>query len=223
MRALSTQNLGAMRSIKTCCKRYAFGRVFGPWFASHQVEAIRCTQGQKEVRHERLRCDREVRLSRPPRKDTLMSKTAKKARSLTDRLRRHPLASLREELDDVMERVFGGDDACTVGRNAPALDLSDTENTIEAKLDLPGIDPDEVDIRINRNLLTVSGERKEEEVEKGRTFYRVERRTGAFSRSITLPAEVNEDEVAAEYKDGVLTITLPKAEQAKARKIKVAH
>ncbi|MBI2481384.1 MAG: Hsp20/alpha crystallin family protein [Planctomycetia bacterium] len=152
-----------------------------------------------------------------------MSKTAKKGRSLTDRLRHHPLASLREELDDVMERVFGGDDACTIGRNVPALDLSDTENTIEAKLDLPGIDPDEVDIRINRNLLTVSGERKEEDVEKGRTFYRVERRTGTFSRSITLPSEVNEDEVAAEYKDGVLTITLPKIEQAKARRIKVSH
>jgi HSP20 family protein len=152
-----------------------------------------------------------------------MSKTAKKSRSLTSRLRHHPLASLREDFEDVMERMFRSDDVWPVGRNLPSLDLSETENAIQAKFDLPGIDPDEIDIQVNRNMLTVSGERKEEEEEKGRTYYRVERRTGGFSRSITLPSEVNEDEVAADFKDGVLTITLPKAEAAKARKIKVTR
>jgi HSP20 family protein len=151
-----------------------------------------------------------------------MSKTTKKkSRSLTSRLRNHPLAVLRGDLDEVMERMFRSDDGWVIGRHVPSLDLSETENTIEVKLDLPGVDPDEIDIQVNRNLLTVRGERKEEE--KGRTYYRVERRTGGFSRSVTLPSEVNEDEVAAEFKDGVLTITLPKAETAKARKIKVTR
>jgi HSP20 family protein len=70
-------------------------------------------------------------------------------------------------------------------------------------------------------MLTVAGERKEEKEEKGKTFHRVERLYGNFSRSVTLPCSVNEEEVAAEYKDGVLTIKLPKAEEAKAHKIKV--
>jgi HSP20 family protein len=152
-----------------------------------------------------------------------MTKTADKSRSLTSRLRHHPLASLREEFDDVVERIFGREDGWGIGHNIPSLDLSETDNTIEARLDLPAVDPDEIDIQVNRNLLTVSGERNEEKEEKGRTFYRMERRAGSFSRTITLPADVNEDEVAAEYKDGVLSITLPKAEEAKCRKVKVAH
>ena len=149
-----------------------------------------------------------------------MAKTKEETRSLTSRLRRHPLTSLREELDDLYDRMFGSDEGWSGGL---ALDLSETENTVEARLDLPGVDPEAIDIQINRNLLTISGERREEEEEKGRTYYRIERRSGAFSRTITLPSEVNEDEVAAEYKDGVLRITLPKAEEAKARKIKVSH
>ena len=152
-----------------------------------------------------------------------MTKTKKKNRSLTSRLRHRPLASLREEFDDLVERVFGGEDGWTIGNNGPALDLSETDNTIEVRFDLPGVDPDEIDIQINRNLLTVSGERKEAQEEKGRTSYRVERHSGSFSRSITLPSEVNEDEVAADYKDGVLSILLTKSEDTKNRKIKVSH
>jgi HSP20 family protein len=152
-----------------------------------------------------------------------MTKTTRKNRSLTSRLRHRPLASLQEEFDDLVERMFGGEDGWTIGHNVMALDLSETDNTIEARLDLPGVDPDEIDIQINRNLLTVSGERKAGKKEKGQTSYNVERRSGSFSRSITLPSEVNEDEVAADYKDGVLSITLPKSEEANARKIKVSH
>ncbi len=149
-----------------------------------------------------------------------MTKATEKARGLTSYLPHHPLASLREEFDDVMEHMFGGDDRW--GHNSPLFDLSETDNAIEAKLDLPDMDPDEIDVKVNGNLLTVSGERKRENEEKGRTYYRMERRSGSFSRSITLPAEVSEDEAAAEYKDGVLTLTLPKADVAKSHRIRVA-
>jgi HSP20 family protein len=77
------------------------------------------------------------------------------------------------------------------------------------------------DIEVNGNIVTVRGERKEEKEEKGKTFHRVERRYGSFSRSMTLPCNVNEDEVAAEYASGVLTVTLPKREDTAPKKVSV--
>ncbi len=152
-----------------------------------------------------------------------MKRTNEKTRSLSSYLPQHPLASLREEFDDVMERMFGSDDRWGHGHNSPQLDLSETDNAIEAKLDLPEMDPAEIDVKVSGNVLTVSGERKEEDEEKGRTFYRMERRRGSFSRSINLPVEVNEDEAAADYQDGVLTITLPKSDATKSHKIRVGN
>jgi HSP20 family protein len=125
-------------------------------------------------------------------------------------------------MDDLLSRFWGDEgEGWLAGRMAPSADLSETDTAIEVRVDLPGIKPSEIDIQLSGNVLTVSGERKEEKEEKGRTFHRVERRTGSFSRSITLPCAVQEQEVAAEYRDGVLAITLPKEEGAKARKIKV--
>jgi HSP20 family protein len=103
----------------------------------------------------------------------------------------------------------------------PAADVSETDKTIEVKMDLPGINANDIDVQVNGNLLTVSGERKEEKEEKGKTYHRIERRNGRFSRSTTLPAAVKEDKVDAQYHDGVLTITMDKAEEAKSRRIKV--
>ena len=88
-------------------------------------------------------------------------------------------------------------------------------------MDIPGMEAKDIDIQVNANVLTVSGERKEEREEKGKTYHRVERRVGAFSRSVTLPCPVKEDAVDAQYKNGILTIKLPKTEEAKARKITV--
>jgi HSP20 family protein len=101
------------------------------------------------------------------------------------------------------------------------LDVAETEKSLEIHMDLPGVTAKDIDIQVNGNLLTISGERKEEKEEKGKTFHRVERSYGSFSRTVTLPCDVNENEVAAEYKDGVLTIKLPKTEESKAHKIKV--
>lgn len=136
--------------------------------------------------------------------------------------RTEPRAGLLEEFEDAVSRLWDtGGNAWTFGASIPSLDISETEKAVEVKLDVPGVTAKEIDIRLNGNLLTVSGERKEEQEKKGKMFHRVERRYGNFSRSITLPCPVQEDEVAAEYRDGVLSITLPKTEEAKSRKIAV--
>lgn len=136
--------------------------------------------------------------------------------------RRGPVSGLLEEFEDAVGRLWEGrEDGWSCGYNVPSLDISETDKSVEVKLDLPGIKPKEIEIQLNGNVLTVSGERKEEQEEKGKTYHRVERRSGSFSRSITLPCAVQEDEVAAEYRDGVLTVTLPKTEEAKTRKIAV--
>jgi HSP20 family protein len=136
--------------------------------------------------------------------------------------RRDPFTALREEMNDLRSRLWGGDDEGWFGgAMAPSVDLSETDTAVEVRMDLPGVKPDDIDIQVSGNVLSVTGQRQEEKEEKGRTFHRVERHSGSFSRSITLPAAVNESEVAAEYRDGVLIITLPKSDPSKRQKIKV--
>jgi len=143
-------------------------------------------------------------------------------RRLRTLFRRGPLESIREEMQDLISRTFGEEgELWSVERISPSLDLAETDNLLEVRLDIPGMEAKDIDIEVNANVLTVSGERKEEREEKGKTYHRVERRVGAFSRSVTLPCPVNEDAVDAQYKNGILTIKLPKTEEAKARKITV--
>lgn len=135
---------------------------------------------------------------------------------------RDPFTAFREEMNQLRTRLMGDEaEGWFAGAAVPALDLSETDTAIDVRMDLPGITAKDIDIQVNGNLLTVSGERKEEKEEKGKTFHRVERSYGNFSRSVTLPCAVAESEIAAEYKDGVLTIKLPKSEESKAHKIKV--
>lgn len=130
--------------------------------------------------------------------------------------------SLIDDFENAVSRIWdpAGND-WVFSAAIPSLDLSETEKAVEVKLDVPGVTAKEIDIQLNGNLLTVSGERKQEQEKKGKTFHRIERRYGSFSRSVTLPCPVHEDEVAAEYHDGVLSITLPKTEEAKSKKIAV--
>jgi HSP20 family protein len=136
--------------------------------------------------------------------------------------RSDPLTALQEEMNQLRARLFGErQEGWFTGTIVPELDLSETETAIEVRMDVPGVTAKDIDIQVSGNVLMVSGERKEEKEEKGKTFHRVERRYGNFSRSITLPCPVVESEVAAEYHDGVLTVKLPKTEESKAHKIKV--
>ena len=136
--------------------------------------------------------------------------------------RRGPLESIREEMQDLISQTFGEEgDLWSVDRITPSLDLAEADNALEVRMDIPGMEAKDIDIQVNANVLTVSGERKEEREEKGKIYHRVERRVGSFSRSVTLPCPVKEDVVDAQYKNGILTIKLPKTEEAKARKITV--
>lgn len=130
--------------------------------------------------------------------------------------------SLRNEMDNLLNRFSDdfGNGWLTQGY-AASLDLSETNNHIEVRMDVPGIKPEEIDVEVSGNLLRITGERKEEQEEKGKTFHRIERRSGSFSRSVTLPCEVEENQVEASCNNGVLTITLPKCESMKAHKINV--
>jgi HSP20 family protein len=135
---------------------------------------------------------------------------------------RDPFTSLQEEMNELRTRLLGdGGEGWFAGAMVPALDMSESDSSIDVRMDLPGITAKDIDIQVSGNVLTVTGKREEEKEEKGKTFHRVERRYGDFSRSVTLPCAVDEDKVAAEYRDGVLSIKLPKTEESKAHKIKV--
>lgn len=103
----------------------------------------------------------------------------------------------------------------------PSLDLAETDDEIEVKLDIPGLKPNEIDIEVRGDSLHIKGEHKEEKEEKEKTYHRIERRSASFNRSVVLPCCVNEEKVTAECQNGVLTIRLPKTEESKTRKVEV--
>jgi HSP20 family protein len=104
----------------------------------------------------------------------------------------------------------------------PAVDIYETENELVANLDLPGVDPKLVDVCVENNVLTIRGDRKFDDKQNKENFHRVERSYGAFARSFTLSTSVDSEKIRATYKNGVLSISLPKAEAAKPRRIQIA-
>ncbi|MFO0918809.1 MAG: Hsp20/alpha crystallin family protein [Planctomycetaceae bacterium] len=135
-----------------------------------------------------------------------------------------PFAGLQKEMDDLLNRFqsdWSGDrfPAITV----PAADLSETDDSLQIRMDMPGLKAEEINIEVSGNTIRITGEHKEEKEEKGKTYHRIERRSGSFARAMTLPAQVKEDKVTAECKDGVLTITLPKTETAKTHRVTVKN
>jgi HSP20 family protein len=131
-------------------------------------------------------------------------------------------------LQNQMNRLFnsalqGWPDGDSNGTTSwtPAADIYESDNELTVNLDLPGVDPNMVDIRVENNTLTIRGERHFEEKQK-ENFHRVERSYGPFARAFTLSTSVDPDKIRANYKTGVLTITLPKAEAAKPKRIQIA-
>jgi HSP20 family protein len=104
---------------------------------------------------------------------------------------------------------------------SPAVDIFETDNELVLKADMPDIDPKNVAIQLENGTLTLKGERKFEEQKNGKGFHRIERSYGAFTRAFSLPDTVDGEKVKADYKNGVLTVTLPKKEVAKPRAINV--
>jgi len=130
-------------------------------------------------------------------------------------------------LQDRMNRLFqdnftqGQDTSLDTVSFVPPVDVYEDEHNITLKLEVPGIEEKDLDVRIENNTLTVRGERKFEKEEKEENFHRIERRYGSFTRSFTLPNTVNPEAVQANYHNGVLKLTLAKRAEAKPKQIKV--
>jgi HSP20 family protein len=136
------------------------------------------------------------------------------------------LLGLRERMNRLFEESARGlgrgqEEDWVMGAWAPAVDIYEKGTDVVLKAELPGLDPKDVDIRIENNVLTLKGERKIEDEIKQEDYHRVERSYGGFTRSFTLPSTVDTTNVKADYKDGVLRITLPKREEAKPKQIQV--
>lgn len=133
------------------------------------------------------------------------------------------LNSLQQRMNQLFEQQYGSgrEESLTAGAFVPPVDIYEDEHTIQLKLEVPGIDEKDLDIKVENNTLTVSGERKLEKEEKEENFHRVERRYGSFTRSFTLPNTVSTDDVQADYDNGVLKIKLNKRAEAKPKQIKV--
>src|SRR6516165_4270179 len=133
------------------------------------------------------------------------------------------LASLQNRMSRLFEEQSGSgrEDSLTTGAFVPAVDIYEDEHSIQLKLEVPGIDQKDLDVKVENNVLTIRGERKFEKEEKEENFRRVERRYGSFSRSFTLANTVNAEDVSADYTNGVLKIRLGKRAEAKPKQIKV--
>jgi len=141
---------------------------------------------------------------------------------------RHPTTSLRGEFDRVFSSCLGegfGVPSLSVAlgskSSAPAMDVTERDDAFVAELELPGMKPEDFQVELNDGVLSIRGERKQETEEKGRHFHRTERVYGSFERRIALPSAVDADKIDATYKDGVLTVTVPKLPGPKPHKVEV--
>jgi HSP20 family protein len=141
---------------------------------------------------------------------------------LTKRSSYDRFASLRDEVNRLFDFSWPSRDSGLFSGWTPALDVFDDKDSLVVKVELPGLKKDEINLSLQDGVLAISGERKpERESTEGGTF-RTERYFGRFQRSVTLPATVDSNKVSASYKDGVLTVELPKAEEAKPKQIAVS-
>jgi HSP20 family protein len=129
-----------------------------------------------------------------------------------------PLASLRL-FEDSFTRLVN--EPRTNRPWSPAVDIYETENELVLKADLPDVDLKDIDVRVENQTLTISGERKFDQEQTGKGYHRIERSYGSFVRSFAVPSTFDTDHIAAEFKNGVLSVTLPKKEAAKPRQVKV--
>jgi len=133
------------------------------------------------------------------------------------------VTTLQEQINRLFNDVFErkGEES-SLSAWAPAVDIYETEHELVVKADLPDVDAKDLDIRVENNILTIRGERKFEKKMNEDNYLRVERSYGAFARSFSLANTVNPDAIKAEYQKGVLTLTIPKREEAKPKQIKVS-
>lgn len=133
------------------------------------------------------------------------------------------------EIQDMFDRYTraggvprgGGQELAPTGDWAPRVDIAETEKAFVIKAEVPEVKKEDVSITVDNGILCIRGERKQEKEESGKTFHRIERCYGEFTRSFTLPDNVNEKNIKATFKDGMLSLEIPKTEKAKPRAIEV--
>jgi len=133
------------------------------------------------------------------------------------------LFGLQREMNNMFDSFFRGpqDEDTSLSAWTPAVDIAEHDDAYTVKMELPGVNKDEVKITLESNILTIRGEKKHEKDTKKENYHRIERIYGSFERSFTLPTTVKSDKIDAAYNNGVLQITLPKAEEAKPKQIEV--
>ena len=134
------------------------------------------------------------------------------------------LAALQNEMGRWMNQVTGPQPGTGNGSTTawlPAVDVWETDSELVLSFDLPGIPEDQIDVELDDNVLTVTGQRERQQEQSGDRFYRFERRFGTFSRSVTLPQGVDENSIKADYSNGVLEVRVPKPEEPKPKRIQV--
>jgi len=140
-------------------------------------------------------------------------------------LRRDP----EQEMEDMLERYAralgqpraGSQEVIATGDWAPRVNIAETEKAFEIKAEIPEVNKEDVKVTVHNGVLTIQGERKQEKEEKGKKFHRVERLYGSFTRSFTLPDNVDETKISALFKDGILNLQIQKTEEAKPKSIEV--
>jgi|SRR5215813_4306448 len=133
------------------------------------------------------------------------------------------MTGLRKEMDRLFDRFGepGWMEMPTLGEWEPKIDVSETKDAVTVKAEVPGVDPKDITLALENGVLTLKGEKEEEKEERDKRYHRVERAYGAFARALRLPATVDPGKVTATFKDGVLTVTMPKTEEAKGTMIPI--
>ncbi|MGH8004831.1 MAG: Hsp20/alpha crystallin family protein [Limisphaerales bacterium] len=126
------------------------------------------------------------------------------------------------EMERLLSEIFNRDVFRQNGEWAPVVDVTETKDEVVVRAEVPGMVKEDLTVTLQDNVLTLRGEKKQEKEEKDASFHRMERGYGSFVRSFTLPTLVQADKVKAAYKDGVLTVTLPKAEEVKPKEISIS-
>jgi len=129
--------------------------------------------------------------------------------------------TLSTRLNRYLDTASREDEADFLGAWSPAVDVYDKGNEVVIHAEIPGMKKEDIDVRVENNVLTIRGKKERREEVKEEGYFRTERAYGTFSRSFSLPTTVDVTKIGAEYKDGVLTLTVPKAEEAKPRQIDV--
>lgn len=136
-------------------------------------------------------------------------------------------ANLQRRMERLFDEMVGqglwrtGDEQSLRGAWVPAINILEKDDSMQITADLPGLNPEDVEVTVEQGVLNIRGERKFEEAAEGETFHRVERLYGVFERNFTLPNSIDTDKIEAKFNNGVMVLTLPKREESKPRSVKI--